>query len=260
MRSTWHSPANSRWSDAGPRLVAEPPHHLIGIVAEQSIHPQSHQLAHFGEGFPTPTCGACANCLEPRETYDGTVVAQKFLSCLYRIARHGGFTVGLRHVAAVLTGADLAAINPNTTSHWGLYLRDRPLIAIDRVRYVGDPVAAVAAVDEYTAEEALDAILVDYEPLPHVTDVDAAIAESGSIVVSTSGRIRNAWITPPIHIAIVRASQVVADLVDLFESRADALDAASTTVITGPSKTADIEGVLVTGVHGPAAVEIVLVD
>ena len=92
-----------------------------------------------------------------------------------------------------------------------------------------------------------------------ITDVDCAIAESGSLVVSTNGRIRNAWITPPIHIAIVRAAQVVADLVDLFESRPDALDAASTTIITGPSKTADIEGVLVTGVHGPAAVEILLV-
>ena len=92
-----------------------------------------------------------------------------------------------------------------------------------------------------------------------ITDVDAAIAESGSLVVSTNGRIRNAWITPPVHIAVVRAPQVLADLVDLFELRPDALDAASTTIITGPSKTADIEGVLVTGVHGPAAVEIVLV-
>jgi L-lactate dehydrogenase complex protein LldG len=102
-----------------------------------------------------------------------------------------------------------------------------------------------------------DDILFDCEV--GVTDVDCAIAESGSLVVSTNGRIRNAWITPPIHIAIVRAAQVVADLVDLFELCPEAIDAASTTIITGPSKTADIEGVLVTGVHGPAAVEIVFV-
>ncbi len=81
-------------------------------------------------------------------------------------------------VIAVLTGADLAGMN----AHWGLYLRDRPLIAIDRVRYVGDPVAAVAAVDEFTAEEALDAILVDYEPLPHVTDAEAAMAPDAPLV------------------------------------------------------------------------------
>ena len=92
-----------------------------------------------------------------------------------------------------------------------------------------------------------------------ITDVDCAISESGSLVISTTDRIRNAWITPPTHIAIVRESQLLPDLVDLFTQRPDAIAAASTTIITGPSKTADIEGVLVTGVHGPALVEIVLV-
>lgn len=81
-------------------------------------------------------------------------------------------------VVAVLTGADLAGLN----THWGLYLRDRPLIAIDRVRYVGDPVAAVAAVDEFTAEEALDAIVVDYDPLPHVTDAEEAMAPGAPLL------------------------------------------------------------------------------
>ena len=63
-------------------------------------------LAYFGENFPAPNCGGCDNCLEPRETYDGTVVAQKFLSCVYRIRQAGGFSVGLNHIVAVLTGAD----------------------------------------------------------------------------------------------------------------------------------------------------------
>ncbi len=93
-----------------------------------------------------------------------------------------------------------------------------------------------------------------------ITDVDCAIAESGSLVINTNGRMRNVWITPPTHIALVRTTQILADLVDLFASRADTLDAASTTIITGPSKTADIEGVLVTGVHGPGVVEIVLIE
>jgi CO/xanthine dehydrogenase Mo-binding subunit len=79
--------------------------------------------------------------------------------------------LGMPGVVAVLTGADLAGIN----THWGLYLRDRPVIAIDRVRYVGEPVAAVAALDEFAAEEALDAIVVDYEPLPFVTDAEEAM-------------------------------------------------------------------------------------
>jgi ATP-dependent DNA helicase RecQ len=62
-------------------------------------------LGYFGETFPRETCGACDNCLEPRETYDGTVVAQKFLSCLYRIAQVSRFSVGMNHVIEVLTGA-----------------------------------------------------------------------------------------------------------------------------------------------------------
>lgn len=84
-------------------------------------------------------------------------------------------------VVAVLTGRDLEGMD----ARWGLYLRDRPVIATDRVRYVGDPVAAVAAVDEFTAEEALDAIVVDYEPLPHVTDAEAAMQPSAPRVHET---------------------------------------------------------------------------
>lgn len=81
-------------------------------------------------------------------------------------------------VVAVLTGSDLEGAN----THWGLYLRDRPVIAVDRVRYVGEPVAAVAALDEFTAEEALDAILVDYEPLPHVTEAETAMQPAAPLV------------------------------------------------------------------------------
>lgn len=117
--------------------------------------------------------------------------------------------------------------------------------------------AAAAAADRLAPNDDDDLL---FDCAIGITDVDAAIAESGSIVVSTNGRIRNAWITPPVHIAIVRASHILPDLVDLFELRPDTLDAASTTIITGPSKTADIEGVLVTGVHGPAVVEVVLVN
>ena len=63
-------------------------------------------LAYFGEIFPLNECGACDNCLEPRETYDGTVIAQKFLSCVYRIRRASPFGTGVNHVIEVLTGAN----------------------------------------------------------------------------------------------------------------------------------------------------------
>ena len=93
-------------TDAQEQRVARDQLRRMVHYAEGAGCRRAALLAHFGESFPSDNCGACDNCLEPRETYDGTLVAQKFLSCLYRIARHGGFTVGLRHVAAVLTGAD----------------------------------------------------------------------------------------------------------------------------------------------------------
>src|SRR5438128_2379584 len=66
-------------------------------------------LKYFGEQFPAP-CNGCDNCLEPRETFDGTVHAQKFLSCVYRIHEKHGFGFGLNHVVDVLAGADTEAI------------------------------------------------------------------------------------------------------------------------------------------------------
>ncbi|MFC4274455.1 xanthine dehydrogenase family protein molybdopterin-binding subunit [Achromobacter aloeverae] len=84
-------------------------------------------------------------------------------------------------VVAILTGDDLKDL-PGTETHWGLSLRDRPVIALDKVRYVGDPVAAVAAVDEASAEAAVDAIVVAYETLPHATTAREALAEGAALV------------------------------------------------------------------------------
>ena len=67
-------------------------------------------LAYFGEEFSADGCGACDNCLSPRETFDGTLAAQKFLSCVFRIREKNGFGVGLNHVVEVLTGADTEKI------------------------------------------------------------------------------------------------------------------------------------------------------
>jgi CO/xanthine dehydrogenase Mo-binding subunit len=81
-------------------------------------------------------------------------------------------------VVDVLTDADIAGLN----HRWGLFLRDRPLIAVDKVRYVGDPVAAVIAEDEYAAEEALDAVAIDYEELPFVIEAEDAVAPGAPLV------------------------------------------------------------------------------
>ena len=69
-------------------------------------HGESAQSHHAVPEAGVPNCGACDNCLLPRETFDGTVAAQKFLSCVYRIREKTRFGVGLNHVIEVLTGAD----------------------------------------------------------------------------------------------------------------------------------------------------------
>ncbi|MDX6765394.1 MAG: DNA helicase RecQ [Candidatus Methylacidiphilales bacterium] len=67
-------------------------------------------LGYFGEIWQEVPCLACDNCLAPRETYDGTLPAQKLLSCIFRIRRAGGFHVGMNHLVEVLTGADTEKI------------------------------------------------------------------------------------------------------------------------------------------------------
>ncbi len=88
-------------------------------------------LKYFGEEYPTPdetvggnrpllqtSCEGCDNCLTPRETFDGTIPAQKFLSCVHRICTKSGFGFGLNHVVDVLRGADTEAIRQR--GHTGL--------------------------------------------------------------------------------------------------------------------------------------------
>jgi len=81
-------------------------------------------------------------------------------------------------VIGIVTGSDLGGIDPI----WGVSLKDRPLIAIDRVRYVGEPVAVVVAETEALAEEALDAVMVDYDPLPYVTEAAEALAPNAPLI------------------------------------------------------------------------------
>lgn len=66
---------------------------------------RSALLAYFGEEYPADGCGGCDNCLSPRESYDGTLDAQKLLSCVYRIRERSGWNTGLIHVVEVLAGA-----------------------------------------------------------------------------------------------------------------------------------------------------------
>ncbi|HEY0945640.1 MAG TPA: DNA helicase RecQ [Opitutaceae bacterium] len=101
-------------TDPHEQQVARSQLRLMAHYAENAACRRRELLAYFSETFPFDNCGACDNCLEPRETYDGTIVAQKFLSCVYRIRQASRFGVGLNHVVEVLTGADTDKIR-----RWG---------------------------------------------------------------------------------------------------------------------------------------------
>jgi 2-furoyl-CoA dehydrogenase large subunit len=77
-------------------------------------------------------------------------------------------------VAAVITGAEVAALSAPLVPVLRAPIECWP-IAVERVRYVGEPVAVVVAADRYLAEDALDLIEVDYDPLPAVVDPLAAL-------------------------------------------------------------------------------------
>jgi CO/xanthine dehydrogenase Mo-binding subunit len=84
-------------------------------------------------------------------------------------------------VALVLTGADLEA-RDDIQPWYGPVFRDQPILAIGKVRFVGEPVVAAVAVDTDTAQEALDLVDIVYEELPAVFTVDEALAEGASLV------------------------------------------------------------------------------
>lgn len=88
-----------------------------------------------------------------------------------------GRAEALPGVEAVITGSDLPI-------EYGILpvSQDEHALAIGRVRYVGEPVAAVAATDAATAEQALDLIEVTYEPLDEVVDVEPALADDLDLI------------------------------------------------------------------------------
>jgi carbon-monoxide dehydrogenase large subunit len=84
----------------------------------------------------------------------------------------------LPHGALILTAADLAVAPtlPCAVPHPLAVSRTPPPLAVERVRYVGEPIAAVIAADRATAEDLAEMVEVEYDPLPAVTDPEQAIA------------------------------------------------------------------------------------
>ncbi|MDT0304421.1 xanthine dehydrogenase family protein molybdopterin-binding subunit [Streptomonospora wellingtoniae] len=95
-------------------------------------------------------------------------------------------------VTAAFSGADFAEEQGSLPCAWpvteDMALPEHPPMAVDEVRYVGEAVACVVARDAYAAADALEAVDVEYEPLPAVVDMEAALAEDSPLVHAGSGQ------------------------------------------------------------------------
>jgi L-lactate dehydrogenase complex protein LldG len=102
--------------------------------------------------------------------------------------------------------------------------------------------------------------VADYEEATvTVEEVFGAVAETGSLVcASEGGRAVQAGLLPPHHVAIVRRGKIFATLEGIFSAVAVA-PPTNLTLVTGPSRTADIELTLAIGVHGPERLDILVV-
>ncbi|MDX1947995.1 MAG: lactate utilization protein [Pirellulaceae bacterium] len=102
-----------------------------------------------------------------------------------------------------------------------------------------------------------------------ITSCDRAIAETGTLMMcSRPGQERLASLLPPYHVAVVERSQIVPDLIDAIDFLAPTRGVSkgtpplpsNVTLITGPSKTGDIELQLTTGVHGPGKWRVIVIQ
>jgi aerobic carbon-monoxide dehydrogenase large subunit len=99
--------------------------------------------------------------------------------------------LGMPGVVAAYGAAELGTDNVNVLCVWpvvdDIVMPEFPSLAVDEVRHVGDCVALVLGTDRYLAADAAEAVEVDYEPLPAVLDMEAALAEGADLVHSGPG-------------------------------------------------------------------------
>jgi L-lactate utilization protein LutC len=92
-----------------------------------------------------------------------------------------------------------------------------------------------------------------------IVKAEAAVAETGSVVLAAgAGSPRAFSIVPPVVVVLVERGRIHADLTEWLRSLDPADLAANLTLLSGPSRTADIEMRLVTGVHGPGTVHVLV--
>jgi L-lactate dehydrogenase complex protein LldG len=133
----------------------------------------------------------------------------------------------------------------------------------DAADYVRSVVAGRLAIA--TNAEAVRECGIDYPPAGvskaevGITSADWGLADTGTLVVRAASEPRLFSLLPPVHVAVLRRERLLTGLDELLTKvPLPAHDTSSMVLITGPSRTADIEQILVRGVHGPGELHAVL--
>jgi L-lactate dehydrogenase complex protein LldG len=175
-------------------------------------------------------------------------VARRIESMLERVAALAGKTLHARsmaeareYVASVIQGKTAVASN-------AAFLRDCGITELPEVR------------SGITDREELRGLCASCAY--GISSADYGLADTGSLVMlSSREEARLVSLLPPAHIAVVPASKLLTGLDELYSILPRPAEQTSSMVlITGPSRTADIEQILVRGVHGPGEIHVVVVD
>ena len=98
------------------QFIAEKPSQQERDVAQEQLRQMVHYaessrcrreilLGYFAETWTGGNCANCDNCSKPKETFDGTLAAQKFMSCIFRVSQVSSFGVGINHIVDILLGS-----------------------------------------------------------------------------------------------------------------------------------------------------------
>jgi L-lactate utilization protein LutC len=166
----------------------------------------------------------------------------------------------LRAVEALAGNARRAAIGADARAYVAAVLDGRTAVASNAPFLRECGIADLAGVQSgFTDAAALRALCAAADV--GITSADYALADTGTLVMLASpAEARLISLLPPVHIAVVPTERVLSGLDELFTILPDpAAQTSSMVLITGPSRTADIEQILVRGVHGPGEIHVVVV-
>jgi len=160
-----------------------------------------------------------------------------------------------------LAGRVVRVESPEAAGHWvGQAIENRTAIVSNAPYLEACGITSLPAVRSgIDKRESLRALTATADV--GITSADYALADTGTLVMLSSPQeARVISLLPPTHIAVLPCSRLLTGLDELFSVLPEPASVSSSMVlITGPSRTADIEQILVRGVHGPGQITVVLV-